>query len=44
MLKHDVVSDLLKEDLVLPDGTVIPKEKIDWSTPIPTEYPTDDNN
>ena len=39
-----VVSDILKEDLILPDGTRIPKEEIDWSTPIPIKYPTDDNS
>lgn len=39
-----VVSGILKEDLILPDGTRIPKEEIDWSHPIPIKYPEDDNN
>lgn len=38
------VSGILKEDLILPDGTRIPKEEIDWSHPIPIKYPEDDNN
>lgn len=38
------VTDILKEDLILPDGTRIPQEEIDWSTPIPIKYPTDDNS
>lgn len=44
MLEHDIVSDILEEDLILPDGTRIPKEEIDWTRPIPIKYPTDDSN
>ena len=42
MLEHDIVSDLLEEDLILPDGTRIPKEEIDWEYPI--KHLGDDSN
>lgn len=31
MLEYDIVSGILEEDLILPDGTRIPKEEIDWN-------------
>ncbi|MDE6522149.1 MAG: hypothetical protein K2L17_04970 [Muribaculaceae bacterium] len=42
---ESLVSDILPEDLILPDGTRIPKEEIDWSLAYTNyKYTTDDNN
>lgn len=38
-----IVSGILKEDLILPDGTRVPKEEFDWSHPISIKYSEDDN-
>ena len=45
MLEYDIVSGILEEDLILTDGTRIPKEEIDWSLAYTNyKYTTDDNN
>ena len=42
---ESLVSNILPEDLILPDGTRIPKEEIDWSLAYTNyKYTTDDNN
>ena len=42
MLEEGIASDIMKEDLVFPDGTIIPREEIDWSN-MYKRYPDDYN-
>lgn len=42
---ESLVSNIFPEDLILPDGTRIPKEEIDWSLAYTNyKYTTDGNN